>query len=82
MADEYLNHHVSLESPAISVLPITPGAAEIDPRPRAIYLGTSGDVTMEMFDGTTATFVGMETGWHPIRPVKITVGPPNIIGVT
>lgn len=82
MADVFENHHISLESPAVSVLAITPGAADIDPIPRAIYIGTPGDVTVEMVDGTVATFVQMQSGWHPIRPLKITAGPADIVGVT
>lgn len=73
MADNFSNHHVSLESPAVSGAPITPGPADLDPVTRAIYVGGSGDITVTFPDDTVATFVAVASGIIlPVRAKKVT----------
>ena len=73
MADNYENHHVSLESPAVSGVAITPSTADIDPVTRAIYVGGSGDITVTFPDDTVVTFVAVAEGIVlPVRAKKVT----------
>jgi hypothetical protein len=57
-----------LGAPAIHWYDITPGTAALDPLPRAIYVGVSGDVEAVDIDGNTEVFKSMAVGWHPMRP--------------
>lgn len=73
MSDQYDNHHVSLESPAVSVQDITPSAADLDPVPRAIYVGGAGDITVTMQDDTVATLSNVVGGMiYAVRAKKVT----------
>lgn len=57
---------------------VTPGPGDLDrlntALPRALYVGVSGDVTLQAADDTaTVTLVGLAAGaWHPISCLKIT----------
>lgn len=43
---------------------------ELEAITRALYVGTAGDLTVVMRDGTELTFANAPVGWHPLR-VKI-----------
>lgn len=59
----------SPDAPAVSVASVTPSdATALDPIPRALYIGATGDVAVITPDGATATFVGVPTG--AIIPVR------------
>lgn len=46
---------------ATGAVAVTPSdAATISPAPVCLYVGTQGNVAVEMADGTTATFVGAQ----------------------
>lgn len=40
----------------------------LDPTPRAIYVGTAGNLKVTMRGGEVVTFTNIVVGWHPIRP--------------
>jgi len=53
MADRFDNQLDSLSQPARLAFAITPHATnEIDPLPKAIYVGSGGNVTLRSIDGT------------------------------
>ncbi len=43
-------------------------ATTLDPTPRAIYVGTEGNLKVTMRGGEVVTFTNLVVGWHPIRP--------------
>lgn len=43
-------------------------SAVLDPTPRAIYVGTGGNLKVTMRGGEVVTFTNLVVGWHPIRP--------------
>lgn len=52
MADRFDSQIDSLTQPARQAFAITPHATnEIDPLPKAIYVGTGGDITLRAVDG-------------------------------
>lgn len=52
---------------------ITPGASALSPRPRAIYIDTSGTIDITNEDGTTCNGVNVVAGTViPLSPWKIT----------
>lgn len=56
MADRFDNQGDSLSQPARLAFAITPHAtAEIDPLPKALYVGTGGDITLRAADATADT---------------------------
>lgn len=52
---------------------ITPSDSDdLDVVPRAIYVGGSGDVKVDMLDGSTVTFKSLQAGEvHWIRPRRV-----------
>lgn len=40
-------------------------------RPRCIYIGTTGDLTMADGAGNVVRFVSIAVGYHPLRPTRI-----------
>jgi hypothetical protein len=46
---------------------VTVSDATVIPVTRALYIGTSGDVSVRMADQTTITFVGVPVGIFPIQ---------------
>ena len=63
----------SLTTPIEEWVEVTPSDTAISPRPRALWVETSGAVVMEDTAGTTETFT-LPTGLHPFRPSKIKSG--------
>lgn len=52
---------------------ITPSDAEELAHPTtAIYIGASGDLSVELISGDIITMVGLSSGmWHPISAIKV-----------
>ncbi len=70
--DNFGSHSRGLESPATTAVAVTThDSNELDPTPRAIYVGGAGNVVATM-NGVDVTFVGVQAGSVlPIRPTKI-----------
>lgn len=70
--DTFQNQASSLESPISKALAVTPDdATDLPFLTRAVYLGGGGDLRVNLEDGSTLTFVGMGTGWHPLRVARV-----------
>ncbi len=73
MEDPFKNQAPSLTSPASQGEAITPSdTATLGQPTRALYVGTGGDVTVEMLGGQQLTFSGLQGGqFYPLRVVKV-----------
>lgn len=69
MADTFENHDTGLDSPAENAAAVTPADTALTNTPRALYVGTGGDVVVYMKGSTTAiTFANVPGGtWLPLR---------------
>lgn len=74
MVDEHKGFKEGLQSPADEWFPVTPGPTELPFTPRAIYVGTAGDIIMEDKNGDSATFKALSGQLIPVRPRKILAG--------
>lgn len=71
MNDEFFNEAVQLDSPGIGGFAVTLDALMTQPT-RAIWVGGSGNLSVQFIDGTTGTLVGVFGGTLlPIRVNKI-----------
>ena len=72
-ADNFRLHTERLDSPGASAIAVTPSdSANLAKTSRAIYIGGSGNLTVEMVGGQTVTFVGVSVGCLlPIRVNKV-----------
>jgi len=69
-------------SPAKRFAAITPSGAILSPAPRGLYIGASGDVTVEDYFGNSVTFTNAQAGSViPIACIKLTAGPAGIVGL-
>ncbi len=71
MAD-YLGQNSST-TPAYGGFAVTPSdSADLAALTRGLYVGVSGNVKVDMEDGTTLTFVGLAAGMiHPLRVKRV-----------
>ncbi|QQO91885.1 tail fiber protein [Flavobacterium phage vB_FspM_immuto_3-5A] len=72
--DDFKLHIERLDSPGVSAIEITPSnSTPLVKVSRAIYIGGSGDLVVEMLGGQTPiTFVGVSAGCVlPIRVTKV-----------
>jgi hypothetical protein len=72
--DNFKLHTERLDSPGMSAIEVTPSnSAPLAKVSRAIYIGGSGDLVVEMLGGQTPiTFVGVSAGCVlPIRVTKV-----------
>jgi len=70
--DDFQSHTPNTQSPVSHALAITPNdGVDLAYVSRAIFLGTGGDLTVLMADGSPASFVNMAPGWHPIRVGRV-----------
>jgi hypothetical protein len=61
-----------LGSPAIEWFYIVPSdTANLRVRPRAIYVGVAGNVSMRSASGETVIFKSLAIGYHPLRPNRV-----------
>lgn len=72
MADPFQRQAVELDSPGREFFAIVPNnAVDIPLRPRALWIGTAGNLDVIDGGGITTTFPNLNAGWHPIGPVRI-----------
>jgi hypothetical protein len=73
MADNFSEWRAGLESPAEHAVEITPSdSTDLAISTRGLYVGASGDVTLDTVGGETVTFVGLAAGIiHPIRARRV-----------
>ncbi len=73
MADQFENIRPALESPAEGILAVTPDDnTDLSEVSRALYIGGTGDVAVQMKDGSTGTFVGVPGGiMLPLRASRV-----------
>jgi hypothetical protein len=59
-------------APAVRWFSITPSDdAVLAIRPRAIYVGVTGNLAVQDDAGTSVTFVAVPVGYHPLRPLRV-----------
>lgn len=73
MADIFEKNFTELESPVSNAAAITPNdSTDLTQTTRAIYIGGSGNLTVQMAGGQEITFVGLIAGIIlPIRVRKV-----------
>ena len=73
MADKFQYKNAELNSPGDIFYTITPNdQVEIPFRPRAVMIGTPGNLACVDSLGVTTVMVNLAVGiYHPIRPLKI-----------
>lgn len=71
--DAFDGAHATLADPASDGLAVTPSDTEdLALSTRAIYVGSDGDVAVEMVDGASLTFENVKAGTMlPVRVTKI-----------
>jgi hypothetical protein len=71
MSDPIHNRAATLESPAWDAWAITPSDSDMVPNAptRALYIGTGGNLTVDMGAGRTITLVGVLGG--TILPIRV-----------
>lgn len=76
MPDIYSSLSPSLSSPAIDAQVVVPSNTTVlNNVTRAIYVGTAGDLKVELLSGVQVTFVGAPAGaMLPIRARKVLTG--------
>lgn len=63
MADDFANHAQGLDSPGGRHASVTPDDDnDLDPTPRALYIGGGGAVAMHDRDGTSVTWAAVPVG--------------------
>lgn len=61
-----------LGAPGVRWYSVTPNDnTDLDPIPRALYVGVTGDLALVDVDGTAVTFVAAAVGYHPLRPRRV-----------
>lgn len=73
MTDKFQNSDPSLVSPASSAFPITPSdSTDLAINTRCIYVGVTGNITLNMYDGSSVTFSNVPAGFIlPVRAKRI-----------
>jgi hypothetical protein len=72
MDDRFADRAGSYEGPASVGFAITPGSADLPEITRAIYVGSGGDLAVEMASGQQVTFKSVYEGTLlPIRVRKV-----------
>lgn len=74
MSDRFSAHSAGLDAPASFAAQITPDdSADLSNSTRGIYVGTSGDLTVTLVNGTgPVTFIGMVGGvTHALRVKRV-----------
>ncbi len=72
-SDQYSNYAKSMDAPAENAAAVTPNdTTELTKSPRAIYIGTGGNLCLTTVTGKTVTFVNVQDGCIlPVRPKMI-----------
>ena len=72
MPDIYDDRSSGLESPGYNAADVTPDdGVDLPISSRAIYVGTSGDVTVTMVGGATVTLKNVPVGVLPLRVARV-----------
>lgn len=73
MADAFESFNGGLTAPLTRFFDVAPNdSTDLTNKPRAILLGTGGDLEIVDEAGTTIVLHDLAGGvWHPIRPVRI-----------
>lgn len=71
-ADPWAGSSTPITGPCERHVAITPGAGDLDPRPRAIFCGGAGDVTITDQAGVSVTYAVQAGQILPFRAVKVT----------
>ena len=73
MADRFAFEYSGGASPATDAFHVTPDDTTVFPQPtRAIYVGTGGDVSIELIGGGIVTLRGTQSGMiYPLRVQKV-----------
>lgn len=73
MADPFALEMTGLSDPASHHYAVTPSdGSDLSPRPRAVYVGGAGDVSMTDAGGAAVTWAGVPAGTTiPFRAVRI-----------
>ena len=69
MADDFDGHETGLTTPAVNAVDITPSdAAPLAFATRAIYVGTTGNLRVQMVSGDIVTLNSVQAGaFYPLR---------------
>lgn len=81
--DTFVTNSPGLTSPATKHFAITPNdSTDLDPVPRAIYVGTAGDLVVQDQAGTSCTYKNA-AGVVPIRAKRVMVSSTasNLVGM-
>jgi hypothetical protein len=74
MADRFQKYRAALESIAMDAAAITPGSSSLAQTTRALYVGNTGNVCVQMLgydnSNTVVTFVNVPAG--TVLPVRVT----------
>ncbi|MDU8943278.1 spike base protein, RCAP_Rcc01079 family [Ovoidimarina sediminis] len=86
MLDEFEDYTLSLTSPAVAAVAITPSdSTEMSFATRALYVGSGGDVTVKLKNGDVVTFRGLQAGvLYPLQIVQVLVSgttASNMVGI-
>ena len=76
MADDFQHTAEGLDSPADNAVAVTPNdSTDLANVPRAIYVGTAGNLVVHMKNGSgtaaSVTFSAVPVGVLPIRPTRV-----------
>lgn len=72
MPDNFSTHQRGLDSPGERHFAIVPSDAQaVDPRPRALWCQTAGDLAIEDAAGTRLTYAVQAGQILPLRPLKV-----------
>lgn len=72
MADDFSDFRASLESPAANAAAVAPSDdTPLVTVPRALWVGGTGSLKVDMIGGQTVTFAAVPVGFMPIRVTKV-----------
>lgn len=73
MLDQFAEHAIGLTAPAVRADVVTPDdITDLSVASRAVYVGDTGDLTVETVNGDVVTFVNIQGGGiYPLRVRRI-----------
>jgi hypothetical protein len=73
MATDYFHYGSNAGiGPVVDGFAVTPADTDVSIIPRALYVGTGGDVVVKTSGGSTLTFVGVPNGaFLPVRCLQV-----------
>jgi hypothetical protein len=79
MTDTFASFSGGLESPGFRHYVITPGPDDLSPRPRAVWINTSGTATVVDAAGTSVTYNLVAGSYLTFRAVKVTAATAELV---